>query len=132
MRLRLRWQQSKAALAAEATEPPLVCLGRDSRPSGAALASEAALTMDSLVNAVQRVTSMMEDISRASHEQSGGIAHLGPQILLQEGVNRKALSRRGLTPFQYAKEKGYEDICALIDKELTKDSHDSMFDITAT
>jgi methyl-accepting chemotaxis protein-1 (serine sensor receptor) len=57
--------------------------------SGAALASEAALTMDSLENAVQRVTSMMEDISRASHEQSGGIAQVNQAVTQMDQVTQQ-------------------------------------------
>lgn len=40
-------------------------------------------------NAVQRVTSMMEDISRASHEQSGGIAQVNQAVTQMDQVTQQ-------------------------------------------
>ena len=56
---------------------------------GTALAVDAAATMSNVVTAVQRVTAMMDDISRASHEQSSGIAQVNQAVTQMDQVTQQ-------------------------------------------
>ncbi|URF06544.1 methyl-accepting chemotaxis protein [Cupriavidus campinensis] len=57
--------------------------------AGTALAGEAAATMENIVTAVQRVTTMMDEISRASHEQSGGITQVNQAVTQMDQVTQQ-------------------------------------------
>ena len=57
--------------------------------AGTALAVDTASTMDSVVGAVQRVTAMMDEISRASQEQSGGIAQVNQAVAQMDQVTQQ-------------------------------------------
>ncbi|MGO4306698.1 methyl-accepting chemotaxis protein [Cupriavidus sp. RAF12] len=57
--------------------------------AGTSLAGEAAATMDNIVGAVQRVTTMMDEISRASLEQSGGIAQVNQAVTQMDQVTQQ-------------------------------------------
>jgi len=56
---------------------------------GTALAVDTAATMSEVVTAVQRVTTMMDEISRASHEQSGGIAQVNQAVTQMDQVTQQ-------------------------------------------
>jgi methyl-accepting chemotaxis protein-1 (serine sensor receptor) len=45
--------------------------------------------MTEVVTAVQRVTTMMDEISRASHEQSGGIAQVNQAVTQMDQVTQQ-------------------------------------------
>ena len=57
--------------------------------AGTELAGEAAATMGNIVTAVQRVTTMMDEISRASHEQSGGITQVNQAVTQMDQVTQQ-------------------------------------------
>ncbi|EHP42040.1 methyl-accepting chemotaxis protein [Cupriavidus basilensis OR16] len=57
--------------------------------AGSALAGDAAATMDSIVAAVKRVTVMMEEISRASQEQSSGIVQVNQAVTQMDQVTQQ-------------------------------------------
>jgi len=57
--------------------------------AGTALATEAAVTMENIVTAVQRVTTMMDEISRASREQSGGISQVNQAVTQMDQVTQQ-------------------------------------------
>ncbi|PWK33895.1 methyl-accepting chemotaxis protein [Cupriavidus plantarum] len=57
--------------------------------SGNALAGETADTMHEIVAAVRRVTSMMDEISTASHEQSSGIAQVNQAVTQMDQVTQQ-------------------------------------------
>ena len=56
---------------------------------GTALADQAGLTMTEVVNAIQRVTDLMRDISAASAEQSQGVQRVGVSIGQMDGVTQQ-------------------------------------------
>ncbi|TXI84412.1 MAG: chemotaxis protein [Cupriavidus sp.] len=57
--------------------------------AGTALAGEAATTMNDIVAAVKRVTMMMDEISTASQEQSGGIAQVNQAVNQMDQVTQQ-------------------------------------------
>ncbi|AJG24094.1 methyl-accepting chemotaxis protein [Cupriavidus basilensis] len=57
--------------------------------AGSALAGDATATMDSIVAAVKRVTVMMDEISRASQEQSSGIAQVNQAVTQMDQVTQQ-------------------------------------------
>lgn len=67
----------------------LISQSADRVASGTALATEAASTIDDVVNAVQRVTTVMDEISRASHEQSSGIAQVNQAVTQMDQVTQQ-------------------------------------------
>lgn len=67
----------------------LISQSADRIASGTALAIDAASTIGNVVTAVQRVTSVMDDISRASHEQSSGIAQVNQAVTQMDQVTQQ-------------------------------------------
>ncbi|MGO4328659.1 methyl-accepting chemotaxis protein [Cupriavidus sp. 2TAF22] len=57
--------------------------------SGSALAGDATATMASIVDAVRRVTTMMDEISSASREQSNGIAQVNQAVTQMDQVTQQ-------------------------------------------
>ena len=57
--------------------------------AGSTLAGDAAATMDDIVGAVERVTTMMDEISRASREQSNGIAQVNQAVAQMDQVTQQ-------------------------------------------
>ncbi|MDF3888697.1 methyl-accepting chemotaxis protein [Cupriavidus basilensis] len=57
--------------------------------AGSALAGDATATMESIVGAVGRVTAMMDEISRASREQSSGIAQVNQAVTQMDQVTQQ-------------------------------------------
>ncbi|MCV2363709.1 methyl-accepting chemotaxis protein [Paucibacter sp. DJ1R-11] len=51
---------------------------------GSQLVDQAGLTMDEVVGAIQRVTTIMGEISNASSEQSAGVAEIGQAVTLMD------------------------------------------------
>ncbi|WP_342051184.1 MULTISPECIES: methyl-accepting chemotaxis protein [unclassified Cupriavidus] len=67
----------------------LISQSVDRVASGNALAGQTADTMHEIVAAVRRVTSMMDEISTASHEQSSGIAQVNQAVTQMDQVTQQ-------------------------------------------
>lgn len=83
--------RSLAGRAAQAAREikDLIGVSVDRVESGAALADRAGKTMTEVVNAIQRVTDIMGEISAASSEQSMGVAQVGEAVTQMDHVTQQ-------------------------------------------
>ena len=83
--------RSLAGRAAQAAREikDLIGVSVDRVESGAALVDQAGKTMTEVVNAIQRVTNIMGEISAASSEQSMGVAQVGEAVTQMDHVTQQ-------------------------------------------
>ena len=83
--------RSLAGRAAQAAREikDLIGISVDRVESGTSLADQAGKTMAKVVNAIQRVTDIMGEISAASSEQSQGVAQMGEAVTQMDHVTQQ-------------------------------------------
>lgn len=83
--------RSLAGRAAQAAREikDLIGISVDRVESGTSLADQAGKTMAEVVNAIQRVTDIMGEISAASSEQSQGVAQMGEAVTQMDHVTQQ-------------------------------------------